>query len=76
MDKLRQATEKFASDRLNIAWLASTLVLVAALIAVPNEGAGTFVLIAVAAVAIGISGAIRIRDARRTRERKAREKER
>jgi hypothetical protein len=41
------------------------------LLLVPNEGAGTFVLIAVAVVAIGVSGAARIRDARRDRERKA-----
>jgi VIT1/CCC1 family predicted Fe2+/Mn2+ transporter len=58
-------------DRLNVAWLVSALVLVAALLLVPNEGAGTAVLIAVGAVAIGVSGAIRIRDARRDRERKA-----
>jgi hypothetical protein len=57
-------------DRLNVAWLVATLVLVAALILVPNEGAGTFVLIAVAVVAIFLSGALRIRDARRDRERR------
>jgi hypothetical protein len=61
----------FLSDRLNRAWLVSGLVLVAVIAFVPNEGAGTFVLIAVAAVAIGLSGATRIRDARRDRERKA-----
>jgi VIT1/CCC1 family predicted Fe2+/Mn2+ transporter len=61
----------FLSDRLNVAWLVSGLVLVAVLVFVPNEGAGTFVLIAVAAVAIGLSGAARIRDGRRDRARRA-----
>jgi hypothetical protein len=61
----------FFDDRLNVAWLVSGLVLVAVLLLVPNEGFGTFVLIAVAAVAIGLSGAIRIRDGRRDRKRKA-----
>jgi VIT1/CCC1 family predicted Fe2+/Mn2+ transporter len=61
----------FLSDRLNLAWLVSGLVLVAVLLFVPNEGLGTVVLIAVAAVAIGLSGATRIRDAKRDRERKA-----
>jgi Flp pilus assembly protein TadB len=60
----------FLNDRLNAAWLVSGLVLVAVLLLVPNEGLGTVVLIAVAAVAIGLSGATRIRDARRDRERK------
>jgi VIT1/CCC1 family predicted Fe2+/Mn2+ transporter len=59
------------SDRLNVAWVVSALVLVAVLLLVPNEGAGTVVLIAVGVVAIGISGTIRIRDARRDRKRKA-----
>ena len=58
----------FLSDRLNQAWLASGLLLVAVLVLVPNDGAGTFVLIAVAALAIGLSGAVRIRDGRRDRE--------
>jgi hypothetical protein len=62
----------FLSDRLNRAWLVSGLVLVAVLVFVPNEGLGTVVLIAVAAVAIGLSGATRIRDVKRDRERKAR----
>jgi uncharacterized membrane protein HdeD (DUF308 family) len=70
LDKLRQAAEKFTSDRLNVAWLVSIVAMVAVLIVVPNEGAGTFVLIAVGAAAIGVSGAIRIRDARRDRKRK------
>ena len=61
----------FFSDRLNVAWLASAAVLALVLLFVPNEGAGTVVLIAAAAVAIGFSGALRIRDARRDRERKA-----
>jgi hypothetical protein len=69
-NKLRQSAEKFMSDRLNVAWLVSILALVAVLIAVPNEGVGTAVLIVVGAAAIGVSGAIRIRDARRDRERK------
>lgn len=60
----------FFSDRLNVAWLVSAVVLVAVFFLVPNEGAGTFVLIAVAAVAISLSGAARLRDARRDRERK------
>jgi hypothetical protein len=62
----------FLSDRLNVAWLASALVLAAVLVFVPNEGAGTVVLIVVAAAAIGLSGAARIRDARRDREKPAR----
>jgi hypothetical protein len=61
----------FLSDRLNLAWVLSGLVLVAVLLLVPNEGVGTFVLIAVAVVAIGIGGAARVRDGRRDRERKA-----
>jgi uncharacterized membrane protein HdeD (DUF308 family) len=63
----------FLSDRLNVAWLASALVLAIVILLVPNEQAGSFVLIAVAAVFIGLSGAARIRDARRDRERRARE---
>jgi hypothetical protein len=61
----------FLSDRLNVAWLVSGLVLLAVLLLVPNEGVGTIVLIAVAAVAIGLSGAARIRDGRRDRARRA-----
>jgi hypothetical protein len=61
----------FLSDRLNLAWVLSGVVLVVVLLLVPNEGVGTFVLIAVAATAIGIGGAARIRDGRRDRERKA-----
>jgi hypothetical protein len=61
----------FLSDRLNVAWLASLIAVVLVLLLVPNEGAGTIALIVVAVVAIVISGAIRIRDARRDRERKA-----
>jgi hypothetical protein len=61
----------FLSDRLNVAWLASLVAVVLVLLLVPNEGAGTIALIVVAVVAIVISGAIRIRDARRDRERKA-----
>jgi hypothetical protein len=64
----------FFNDRLNVAWVVSAVVLVAVLLLVPNEGAGTFVLIVVAAVAIGLSGALRLRDARRDRERKALQK--
>ena len=60
----------FLSDRLNQAWVVSGVALVAVFIFVPNEGVGTYVLIAVAAAAIGISGAARIRDARRDRARK------
>jgi hypothetical protein len=63
----------FLSDRLNLAWVVSGLVLVAVLAFVPNEGIGTVVLILVAAAAIGIGGAARIRDAKRDRERKASE---
>lgn len=72
-DKARGAVAAFLSDRLNVAWAASTLALAAVLILVPNEGAGTFVLIAAAVVAIVMSGALRIRDARRDRARKLRE---
>ena len=62
----------FLEDRLNVAWLISALVLAAVLLLVPNDGLGTFVLIAAAVVCIGLSGAIRIRDGRRDRERKGR----
>jgi chromate transport protein ChrA len=61
---------KFFRDRLNRAWAASAVVLVAALVFVPNSGAGTIVLIVAAAVVIGLSGAARIRDARRDRNRR------
>ena len=57
----------FLSDRLNLAWALSGVALVLVLIFVPNEGVGSFVLIVVAAAAIGLSGAARIRDARRDR---------
>ena len=57
----------FLHDRLNLAWALSGVALALVLIFVPNESIGTFVLIAVAAVAIGLSGAARIRDARRDR---------
>jgi hypothetical protein len=60
----------FFGERLNVAWVLSGLGLVAVLIFVPNRGAGTFVLIVAAAVVIGLSGAARIRDARRERERR------
>jgi hypothetical protein len=66
----------FFRDSLNVAWLASAVVLALVLLLVPNEGVGTFVLIAAAAAAIGFSGALRIRDARRDRERKALKKKR
>ena len=59
------------SDRLNLAWVISGLALVLVIFLVPNEGAGNVVQIAVAALAIGIGGAARIRDAKRDRERKA-----
>ena len=58
----------FLADRLNRAWLASGVLLVVVLVFVPNEGAGTVVLIAAAALAVGLSGAARIRDGRRDRE--------
>ena len=58
----------FFADGLNRAWLASGVALVAVLLLVPNEGIGTVVLIVVAAAAIGLSGAVRIRDGRRDRE--------
>ena len=67
---MRETAEAFMSDRLNVAWLVSIVAVVIVLIFVPNEGVGTFVLIAVAAAAIFASGAIRIRDARRDRERR------
>jgi energy-coupling factor transporter transmembrane protein EcfT len=60
----------FFRDRLNAAWVASALVLVAVLAFVPNSGAGTVVLIAAAVVVIGLSGAARLRDARRDRNRR------
>jgi hypothetical protein len=61
----------FLSDRLNLAWVISGLLLVIVALLVPNEGVGTVALILIAALAIGISGAARIRDAKRDRERKA-----
>jgi hypothetical protein len=57
----------FFSDRLNVAWVVSALVLAGVLLLVPNHGVGTFVMIAAAVVVIGLSGAIRIRDGRRDR---------
>jgi hypothetical protein len=66
----------FFSDRLNVAWVTSGAVLALVLLLVPNEGVGTFALIAAAAAAIGFSGAIRVRDGRRDRERKASRKRR
>ena len=62
----------FLEDRLNVAWLISALVLAVILLLVPNHGVGTFVLIAAAVVCIGFSGALRVRDGRRDRERKGR----
>ncbi len=63
--------KNYLSDRLNLAWVISGVLLLAVLLLVPNEGVGTFVLIAIALLAIGIGGAARIRDAKRDRERKA-----
>jgi hypothetical protein len=60
----------FFDDRLNVAWLASAVVLALVLVLVPNEGVGTVVLIVAAVACIGLSGTIRIRDGRRDRERK------
>jgi hypothetical protein len=60
----------FLEDRLNVAWIVSAAVLAAVLLLVPNDGVGTFVLIAAAVVCIGFSGAIRIRDGRRDRKLK------
>jgi hypothetical protein len=62
----------FFDDRLNVAWLASAIVLGLVLVLVPNEGVGTVVLILAAVACIGLSGTIRIRDGRRDRERKGR----
>jgi hypothetical protein len=58
----------FFNDRLNVAWLVSAVVLVLVIVLVPNDGVGTFVLIAAAVACIGMSGAIRIRDGRRDRK--------
>ena len=65
----------FLNDRLSVAWLASALVLVVALLLVPNEGAGTFVLIVLALPVIVLTGALRIRDGRRDRQRKLEQRE-
>jgi Flp pilus assembly protein TadB len=61
------ALRAFLSDRLNATWLVSGVVLVVMLILVPNDGVGTPLLIVAAVVTIGLTGAIRIRDARRDR---------
>jgi hypothetical protein len=60
----------FLNDRLNRAWLVSVVVLGLLLLFVSNNGVGTFVLIASAVVTIGLTGTIRIRDAKRDRARR------
>ena len=48
----------------------SAIVLLAVALLVPNKGAGTIVLIVLALPAIGLTGALRVRDGRRDREQK------
>jgi hypothetical protein len=63
----------YFSDRLNLAWVISAGLVLAVVLLVPNEGVGTVAAILIAGLAIGFSAAIRIRDAKRDRERKANE---
>jgi hypothetical protein len=63
--------KKYFSDPLNVAWLVSGGLVLLVVLLVPNEGVGTVAAILIAALAIGFNGAIRVRDARRDRERKA-----
>jgi lysylphosphatidylglycerol synthetase-like protein (DUF2156 family) len=60
----------FFQDRLNIAWIASGVLLALVLILTPDHGWGTVARVIAAVLAIGLSGAARIRDGRRDRERK------
>ena len=62
---------RFFSDRLNVAWVVAAVALVVMLVFVPNEGLGSYALVAAAGAAIGVSAGIRIRDARRDRARRA-----
>ena len=61
---------RFFSDRLSVAWLVSAIVLLAAVLLVPNKGVGTVVLILLALPVIGLTGSLRVRDGRKDREQK------
>jgi hypothetical protein len=61
----------FFQERLNIAWIASGVLLAVVVILTPDHGWGTVARVIAAVLAIGLSGAARIRDGRRDRERKA-----
>jgi hypothetical protein len=61
----------FFKDRLNAAWIGSGALLAAVVLVTPDHGWGTAARIVAASIAIGLSGATRIRDARRDRARRA-----
>jgi lysylphosphatidylglycerol synthetase-like protein (DUF2156 family) len=69
-DKPPTGGRGFFEERLNIAWIASGVLLVVVVILTPDHGWGTGARILAAVIAIGLSGAARIRDGRRDRERK------
>jgi hypothetical protein len=71
-DKPPPDDRPFFQDRLNIAWISSGVLLAAVLILTPDHGWGTAARVAAAVLAIGLSGAARIRDGRRDRARKLR----
>jgi hypothetical protein len=60
----------FFQERLNVAWIGSGVLLAVVLLVTPNHGWGTAARIVAAAIVIGLSGATRIRDARRDRARR------
>ena len=60
----------FFQERLNVAWIASAAVLAVVLLVTPDHGWGTVARVAAAVAVIGLSGATRIRDARRDRARR------
>jgi hypothetical protein len=69
-DKPPSDNPGFFQERLNIAWIASGVLLAVVVLLTPDHGWGTVARILAAALAIGLSGAARIRDGRRDRERK------
>jgi hypothetical protein len=69
-DKQPAGRRGFFQERLNIAWIASGLLLLVVVLITPDHGWGTVARVLAAVIAIGLSGAARIRDGRRDRERK------